>query len=156
MGIIGWQVKAAVLGVAFILFGGWCYMKGVEQLWEYQAKQAREAVKIVVKQGAVTERIITEFIKVKGKSETIEKIVEKEVLVYANPGYCLDAEWRRLHDASTGTVPQAPGRADGEGGAPTAAEALQTTTQNNTRCIRTADKLDALQSWVRAQSTVQP
>ena len=135
------------------------YHQGVKRLWTYQAEQAKEAVKIVVKQGKVTERVVTKFITIKAKAQIIEKEVEREVIRYVdrNPGSCLDPEWRRLHDASTGTVPDPASGTDGEGGtAPTAAEALTTATQNNARCIRTADRLDALQELVREQAAVAP
>ena len=149
---------ALVLAFCVILFG-YGYHVGVKRLWDYQAKQAQEAVKIIVKQGAVTEKIVTKWIKVKQKAEVVERIVEKEVIRYAdkNPGMCLDPDWRRLHDSSTGAVPDTPGTVDGERGETvTAAEALTTVTQNNARCIRTADKLDALQEWVTAQVQIKP
>jgi hypothetical protein len=95
------------------------------------------------------------YVKVKAASVVVERAVETEVIRYVekNPGLCLDAEWSRLHDESTGAVPGAAAGADGEGrAAPTAAVALATVTGNNARCIRTADKLDALQDWVREQS----
>ena len=132
------------------------YHQGVKRLWTYQAEQAKEAVKIVVKQGKVTERVVTKYITIRAKAEVVERTVEKEVIRYVdkNPGHCLDPLWRRLHDASTGTVPDPASGTDDPGGAPTAAEALETVTQNNARCIRTADRLDALQEWVREQQKI--
>jgi len=129
------------------------YHKGVQRLWDYQVKQARAAVAIVVKQGKVTERVVTKYITIKAKAQIVERTVEKEVIRYVdkNPGHCLDPEWGRLHDASTGAVPDPAGGADDPGRAPTAAEALETVTQNNARCIRTADRLTALQEWVSEQ-----
>ena len=132
------------------------YHKGVQRLWDYQVEQARAAVSIVVKQGKVTERVVTKYITIKAKAQIVEHTVEKEVIRYVdkNPGHCLDPEWRRLHDASTGALPDPAGGADDPGRAPTAAEAIETITQNNARCIRTADRLDALQEWVREQQKV--
>jgi len=135
------------------------YYKGVQRLWDYQVEQARAAVSIVVKQGKVTERVVTKYITIKAKAQIVEHTVEKEVIRYVdkNPGHCLDPEWGRLHDASTGAVPDPASGTDGEGGtAPTAAEALTTATQNNARCIRTANRLDALQKWVTEQAAVAP
>jgi len=138
---------------------GWGYMKGVERLYAYQAKQATQAVKIVVKQGAVTERIVERFVKVQGATKIVTQTVEKEVVRYVetNPGPCLDAEWRRLHDAAAANTISTPaGPADGAGGAPSAAEALEAVTASYAACHRTADKLELLQAWVREQSEVRP
>ena len=150
--------RLAIYGLVIVMALGTAagigYHKGVQRLWDYQVEQARAAVAIVVKQGKVTERVVNRYIKVKGDAVVVERTVEKEVTRYVetNPGYCLDADWRRLHDASTGAVPDPAGRTDGEGRtAPTAAGALQTVTENNARCIRTANRLDALQEWAREQ-----
>lgn len=155
-----WRIAAYGLTALLLLGGaaGWGYHKGVQRLWDYQVEQAQQAVRIIVKQGKVTERVVTKYIKAKSEAVIIEKQVEREVIRYVdkNPGYCLDPEWGRLHDASTGAIPHSPRATDGEGGAPTAAQALETVTQNNARCIRTADRLDALQEWAREQGKVSP
>jgi hypothetical protein len=158
----GWQAIVIYgLLAAGVLAGaaGWGYMKGVERLYEYQGKQATQAVKIVVKQGEVTERVITRYVKVKGDTRTVTQTVEKEVIKYVdtNPGHCLDSTWGLLHDAAAAnTVSTPPGRADGAGGTPTAAEALQAVTDSYAGCHRTADRLDALQAWVLEQAKVEP
>src|SRR3990167_955046 len=151
---------ARIIIYGLLIFGalgtaaGVGYHRGVLRLYDYQAKQAQEAVKIITRQGEITEVVVKEYIEVKGKTEVRTRTVEKEVTKYVetNPGMCLDAEWGRLHDASTGAtaVPEAASGVDGKGReTPTAAIALKTVTENNARCIRTADKLDGLQSWVR-------
>lgn len=152
-----WRIGVYALTALLLLGGaaGWGYHRGVQRLWDYQAEQAQLAVKIVTKQGEVTERVVTKYVKVKAEAVVIEKLVEKEVIRYANTGHCLDAEWGRLHDASTGAVPDASAGTDDASRAPTAAHALQTVTENNARCIRTADRLDALQEWVKGQAGVK-
>ena len=157
----GWQrwiIYGALLLAALAVAAGWGYHRGVLKLYDYQVKQAQQAVKIIVKQGEVTERVVTKFIKVKTEAIIVEKIVEKEVTRYAesNPGYCLDPQWRVLHDRSAGAIPKAGPEPDGTSGAPLAAEALQTVTENYARCIRTANRLDALQAWVTEQQAVKP
>lgn len=149
--IIYGLVILGVLGAAW----GHGYMKGSNRLYAYQAEQAKEGARVVVKQGAATERVVTRYIKVAGATQTVTVTVEKEVERYANTGYCLDGAWRRLHDAAaSNAVPAAPGLADGESGAPEAARALQTVTGNYAACHRTADRLDALQHWVREQADI--
>lgn len=157
-----WQRLLIYALVIMMLLGaaaGWGYHHGVQRLWDYQAEQARETVKVVIKQGKATERVITKYVKVQGVTETVTQTVEKEVVRYVdkNPGYCLDAEWRRLHDsAAANTVPDPAGTADAALGAPKAAEAIETVTPNYAACHRTADRLDALQEWVRQQAAVKP
>lgn len=151
-----------LLAVAAVAAGVWFhgYATGRDQLDDYINEQAQAAVRVVVKQAAATEKIVTRYVKVKGATVVVTRTVEKEVVRYAdaNPGLCLDADWRRLHDtAAANAVPGAAGGAAGEGGAaPPAAVALQSVAENYAACHRTADRLDALQDWVRAQRAIKP
>lgn len=148
----------ASLALAIVgLIWGHGYHKGSQRLFDYQVQQAQEAVKVVVKQGEVTERVVTRYVKVKGDTQDVTRTIEKEVVRYAanNSSYCLDADWGRLHDgAALNAVPQAAGPPDGPRGAPTAAGALEAVTESYAACHRTADRLDALQHWVREQHRV--
>lgn len=155
-----WQ-RFAAYGVVAVLLAGMLeldgYRRGERKLWEYQADEAKQTVAIVVKQGKVTERIVTRYVQVREAAQIIEKTVEKEVIRYAesNPGSCLDAGWGRLHDhAAAGTVPDPAGSPDEAGGAPKAAASLTTVTANYAACRRTADRLDLLQEWVREQAAI--
>ena len=152
-------IYGALALAAIAVIWGHGYHKGVQRLWDYQVEQAQQAVKIIVKQGTVTERVVTKYIKVQAKAQIIERTIEKEVVRYAqdHPGLCLDHQWRRLHDAAAlGAIPQPATPADGASGAPEAATALQTVTENYARCLRTATRLDALQEWVEAQKSLNP
>lgn len=156
-----WQRIAIYALLATVLLGsaaGWGYMRGVERLYDYQAKQAQASVKVILKQGAVTEKVVTRYIRMKEAAQVVVRTVKEEVTRYepSNPGYCLDAGWRSLHDAAaTGTVPDPARRADETSGAPKAAEALGAVTDNYAACRRTADQLESLQEWVRQQATVK-
>ena len=104
-----WQ-RLAIYGLlAVILLGsaaGWGYMRGVKRLYEYQADQATATIAVVVKQGEITERIVTRYVKVQAATQVVEQNIKKEVARYAekNPASCLDARWGRLHDgAALGT-----------------------------------------------------
>jgi hypothetical protein len=158
-----WQRIAIYALVAVLTHGaaaGWGYMRGVQRLWDYQAEQARQAVKLVVRQAAATVKVITEYIQVAGKTEFVTRFVEKEVEVYVEThpdSRQLDARWGQLHDAAAlNIVPGSPGQDHGTIGAPTAAEATTTTTQNYAACHRTADRLDACQAWIRGQKEANP
>ena len=148
-------VMAVVLGVAW--FKG--YQVGADKLEAYRTEQFHAATKINAQRAAVTERVVTEYIHVAGKTKVITEIVEKEVIRYAdnNPGLCLDGAWRVLHDAAAlNTLPETTGSPNGAAReAPRAAEALDTVTASYAACNRTADRLDALQGWVREQAGVQ-
>lgn len=133
-------------------------MHGTQKLLDYQGKEATQAVKVRTLQGAATERVVTRYVKVKGDTQVVTETITKEVVRYAdaNPGTCLDAGWRLLHDAaSANTVPDPGLKPDATAGAPTAAAALETVTGNYAACWRNANRLDALQGWVREQQAVR-
>lgn len=96
--------KIAFVAIFLAVYGAVCWFKGNEhgtqKLTEYIGEQAKEAVRIVTKQGEVTTQVVTEYVKVKGATQVVTQTVEKEVVKYAdsNPGSCLDPAWRRLHD----------------------------------------------------------
>jgi hypothetical protein len=89
------------------------YRRGEKKLYDYQAKQATAAVAIVVKRGAVTERVVTRYVKILEDRKDAADQIKKEVETYANTSACLDDDWRRLHDAAAlGSIPRAPAAAD--------------------------------------------
>lgn len=107
-------LAAALLGAAW-LHG---YTRGELKLADYKAAQATAAVKIVVKRGEVTERVVTKYVtRTVPRTQVVTQTVEKEVIRYVekNPvGLCLDGEWRRVHDAAAGnTVSDSSGGAHG-------------------------------------------
>ncbi len=155
-----WRWIAVVL--VAVAFGGFCYMKGdahgTAKLTNYQAKEATEAVRIAKGREVVTTQVVTHYVAVKGATEVVTRTVKEEVVKYAstNTSSCLDPEWRRLYNASAlNAVPAAASGTDGASGAPTAAEALSTGTENNARANRTADKLEGLQAWVLKQQQIK-
>lgn len=156
--LIRWGILAAV-AVAFYAFAWYRGdMHGTQKLIDYQGKQATQAVKVITLQEAATERVVTRYVKVKGDTQVVTQTITKEVVRYAdaNPGTCLDAGWGLLHDAaSANTVPDPGFKPDAATGAPTASAALQTVTRNYAACWRNANRLDALQGWIREQQAVR-
>lgn len=144
--------------VAVSLFGyGWFKgnSHGTQKLIDYQAKQALEAVRIAQGRERVTTQVVTKYVQKAAETRVVTQYVEKEVVRYeqANPGYCLDADWRRLHDAAAlNTVPNSPSGTDVP---PRAAEALEGVTTNYAAAQRNADRLQALQEWVAKQQAVR-
>lgn len=152
---LSWGIAILSL-VGAVWFHG--YFSGKEKLHDYKAQQAAEAVRVVKLRAASTDRIVTRYIKVKGDTQTITNTIEKEVIRYVetNPGSCLDRRWRWLHDAAAANrVPDTSGKPDGAGEAPTAAEALETVTENYADHHACVDRLDSLQAWVREQQEVR-
>lgn len=129
-GPYGFLAKWGVIALLAAAVGAYSWVKGnqhgTEKLTEYQAAQALESVKIITRQGEVTERVVKEYIKVKGKTEVVTKTVKQEVIKYVESkpltlACYLDRRWVRLHDAAAvGVVPPPRQLDDGETGAPTA------------------------------------
>lgn len=131
---------------------------GTQKLTDYIGKQAVETVRIGKARDLITQNTLIKYIKVKGKTELVTSTIDREVIKYAeaNTTMCLDAEWRMLHDsAAINTVPDPTKRTDGTSGAPTASEAIEGVTSNYGKANRNADKLEALQQWVRDQMKVK-
>lgn len=154
-----WILLAIGVASGWLWFQG--YKVGASKLEAYRAEQLQQATRINTKRAEVTERVVTKYItKVVPKTEIVTRTVEKEVIRYAesNPGMCLDGAWRVLHDAAAANTVPDPARIPyGAAGAPPrAAEALGTVTENYAGCHRVADRLEALQEWVRGQAGVQP
>ena len=147
-----WILLAVAVAIGLAGFKG--YQLGAGKLETYRAEQLQEATRINLVRGKITERIVIKYIKVAGKTEYVTRWIEKEVANYENDTACLDTDFRRLHDAAaTNAVPEtSTGTNDLAGAPPTAAETLQTVAENYARANRTADKLEALQQWVKEQS----
>jgi hypothetical protein len=109
-----WLLVGLAIGFSIWFHG---LMSGLAKLDHYKAEQATEAARIIVKQGAVTTRVVTRYVEVKGATEIVTRDVEKEVVRYAqtNPdGLCIDADFVRLHNrAAANAVPADPGGAGG-------------------------------------------
>lgn len=158
--LLGWQRWALYGGVLAVLLGAaWFhgYTRGELELGEYKAKQAAAAVVIVTKRGAVTEKIVTRYVKVMQETGNSAAGIRNEVIRYVekNPGSCLDPRWGRLHDyAAANAIPPAESVADGARGAPTAAASIATVTDNYRAHHECVDRLDALQAWIKEQAAV--
>lgn len=151
-----WAVIVVLLAAVAGFFWVQGDRHGTRKLIDYQAKEAIATTRIVTARAAAAQQVVTKYVKVKGDTQTVTKTIEKEVVRYANPGFCLDAAWRVRHDAAAlNAIPDAGFESDGASGAPKAAEALAVVTSNYAACNRTADRLDALQEWIRSQAAVK-
>jgi hypothetical protein len=153
-----WILLAIAAASGWLWFQG--YKVGAAKLEAYRSEQLQQATRINTKRAEVTERVVTKYItRIVPQTQIVTETVEKEVIRYAesNPGMCLDGAWRVLHDAAAlNTVPDRASLAYGAPGAPPgAAQALGTVTENYAGCHRVADRLEALQDWVKGQQAVK-
>ncbi len=156
--LIRWIVLAAVS--AFLFGYGWFKgnAHGTAKLTAYQGQQAIAAQKIITRQGEITERVVTQYKDRVVKGATVTKTITNEVTKYVESkplamACLLDMRWVRLHDAAAlGAVPPAAEPTDAAPGTTSAASALPTVTDNYAKANRNADRLEALQGWVREQS----
>jgi len=151
-------IYGLVIAGALATAAGVGYHKGVQRLWDYQVEQAQAAVAIVVKQGKVTERVVTEYIEIQGKTRTITNTIEKEVIKYVEAGLdrCpLSRAAVGLHDAAAAnTLPDPARSTDGTASGVEVAALTQTCTENYAEYHRTAARLTSLQAWAREQQKV--
>jgi len=150
-------------GIVVVIFAaGWFKgnAHGTQKLTDYQGKQAIESVRIVTRQGAVTERVVKEYLTTAAKTKVVTETIEKDVIRYVESkpltlSCTLDATWVRLHDAAAGSLPNASASTDDPATGPTAATALPTITGNYRTYQEVADRLRGLQAWVKGQAEVR-
>lgn len=156
--IAKWGVIAALCAAVSGFFWVQGDRHGTRKLIDYQAKQAVETVRVAQARSIVTERVVTKYVQVKASNKTVSDTIAKGVSDYAssNSGSTLTPAWRMFHDAAAlNTIPAAGFEPDGTSGATSAATALETVTENYAACTRNAQRLDALQGWIRAQAAVK-
>jgi hypothetical protein len=121
------------------------------------AEQLSESRKVIARQSAVTEKVITQYRDRVQIQQGVATTIEKEVTRYVESkplalACLLDSGWVRLHDAAAaGVVPKAASDPDAAGAGIASTEALRTVTGNYSSYHQVADRLSALQAWVRGQ-----
>lgn len=153
---IPWQVWLAILFGLFV-FASYQYGERdgraeVQAEWaESIARGKRRLDELKAKQGAVTVRVETKYVdRVKVIREKGQTIV-RQVPVFVPAGSCdLPGGFRVLHDAAAAnTIPDPAGIPDA---APVPAQDVAATVADNyLTCHETAERLIALQEWVRGQ-----
>jgi hypothetical protein len=133
---------------------------GTAKLAEYQAKQATEAVRIVQARGKVTERVVNHYItKIVPQTELVTRTIEREITKYelAKLDSCpISVAAVGLHNAAAANVvPDPAGTTDGTASGLEAAALTKTCAENYAVYHQTANRLTALQDWVRGQAGVR-
>ena len=153
---LGTKIAAATM-LAAALFSAGLYMGhqiGVSGCYEAQIKAQAHSIETGIKQAVVSDKTVTEYVDrvqiVQGKSREIIR----EVKVYVQDNCTLSADWRMLHDSAVKSELPDPTR-DSDERTVTAQDALETVAANYGICEETKTTLQALQSWVREQSSIR-
>ena len=148
-----WLVWGVVIASAVSVVWMHGFSRGERKLFEYQAEQAKAAVPVIVRQGAVTERVVTRYrdrmVEVKLDTQTITREIPRHVPPAFD--HVLPLGWVLTHDAAAGAVPPAPGGVDVTAPSVRASQALETVAGNYGTCRAVGEQLLGLQSWVREQ-----
>ena len=139
------------------LFSTGLYMghkMGVSSCYEAQIKAQRHTIETGVKQAVVSDKTVTEYVDrvqiVQGKSREIIK----EVKVYVQDTCTLSGGFRLLHDSAIYNAVSDTSRIVDE--APVSvADVAETVARNYGICEENSQTLQALQSWVREQSSIR-
>lgn len=120
-----------------------------------EAKYAKQAISANTQRAAVAPPIAAKHEAAVVQIRTVTKTILKEVPVYVKATDCpMPGGFRVLHDAAAdGRIPEPAGIADAA--AVPADVAAGTVAENYGLCHETAERLTALQSWVRAQQALR-
>ena len=127
---------------------------GVSSCYEATIEAQRHTIETGIKQAVVSDKTVTEYVDrvqiVQGKSRTIIK----EIPIYVKDTCTLSADWRMLHDSAVESELPDSAR-DSDERTVTAQDALETVAANYGLCEENSQTLQALQSWVREQSSIR-
>ena len=148
---------AIITTLATALFSAGLYMGhqiGVSSCYEATIEAQRHTIETGIKQAVVSDKTVTEYVDrvqiVQGKSREIIK----EVKIYVQDNCTLSADWRLWHNNAVNNAVSDTTRNSDEGTV-TATDALETVAANYGICHENSQTLQALQSWVREQSSIR-
>lgn len=159
-----WAWRWIAIGALVASFGGWAWFKGNEhgtqKLIDYQAEQAREAVRIAtarIQVVTVTETKWRERVKVIFKQgETIEKEVIKYVTKDDDAGCVVPAGFVSLYNAAwAGSPPESPAESDRRPSGIPLSTVAETDAGNATTCLAYKAQRDGLIEFYRKQQAVK-
>ena len=150
---------AAATMLAAALFSAGLYVGhkwGVSSCYEATIEAQRHTIETGIKQAVVSDKAVTEYVDrvqiVQGKSREIIK--EVKVYVKDDSNTYLSGGFRLLHDGAVYNELPDPARIVDE--APVSvADVAETVATNYGLCEETKTTLQALQSWVREQSSIR-
>ena len=148
---------AIITTLATALFSAGLYIGhkwGVSACYEATIEAQAHSIETGIKQAVVSDQTVTKYVDrvqiVQGKSRTIIK----EIPIYVKDTCTLSADWRMLHDSAVKSELPDTTR-DSDERTVTAQNALETVAANYGICHENSQTLQALQSWVREQSSIR-
>ena len=152
--------KYAAIAVACLALVAFGFVKGDEhgtkKLITYQEQQHLASMKVVVRQGAVTEKIVTKYQTITKTVKEKGDVITQQVPVFIDKKQdesCFVSNGVRIvHDAAASNeIPAPPGPHNGESSGLTLSTTLGTVTQNYAVYHEVATRLTACQEWIRGQ-----
>jgi len=152
--ILRWTLIAG-LGAALVALGWVRGADHVQARWDAATSQeVQRTAAIRQRQAEATVKVVTEYVdRIKVVHETGQTIV-KEVPIYvpiqADAACMVNRGFVRLHDAAAhNLLPGSAGDADGAASGIALSAVVETVVDNYQRCNENAEKLKALQNWIR-------
>jgi hypothetical protein len=146
-----WAKYATAVALVAVVWGHG-YVKGIERTND---RIAVADTKIIYKQGKVTTKVITKYVKVKEKQEKVEEQIKNEGQSYAikfPDNYNFNNEYVRLFNMSvTGEVSTLPKGTGGEASGVTPATQLDVSIHNHKVARDWKRVAETCEAWVKEQ-----
>lgn len=145
--------KYVAYGVLAVSLFGYGYIKGQANVYD---NLVDNTAKVIIKQGKVTTKIITKYIKVKEKQKPIEEEIKHEGQAYTidfgDSGHFFNNRYVRLHDASVeGSVPPLSSGDDREASRVSEARQLEIAIHNNIVGRKWKLLAETCENWAKEQ-----
>jgi hypothetical protein len=147
-----WAKYVAIAVLATVIYG-WGYTNGLQKVYK---EQANVVPQIVFKQGKVTTKVVTKYIKIREKQEKIDKEIRNEGNSYAirfpTDSYTFNNEFVRLHDNSvTGRISTLSSGESAADSGVSVSEALSVVVDNNIVGRQWKQRALQCEEWAKVQ-----
>ncbi|RMX18080.1 hypothetical protein EBQ34_03190 [Vandammella animalimorsus] len=158
MSLIPWPYRWLALALAAAALIGFGWIKGaghVQAQWDTAVhQQTLQAATARERQAQATVKVVTQYVDrvrvVREKGDTIIKEVPVYVPAQADAACTVNRGFVRLHDAAAaGELPTSTGDSDAAASGLALSTVAGTVTANYQTCHETAERLKALQEWIR-------
>jgi len=151
--VLPFWVKYVAIAVLATVIYGWGYTNGLQKVYK---EQANAVPQIVYKQGKVTTKVITKYIKIKEKQDKIDKEIRNEGNSYAirfpDDSYTFNNEFVRLYDNSiTGSVSTLSSREPAGDSGVSVSEAVPVMVENNIIGRQWKQRALQCEEWAKTQ-----
>lgn len=158
MSLIPWPYRLLALAALGIALFGFGWIKGashVQTQWDAAtAAQQQALAQVQTRQAQATVQIVTQYVDriqvVREKGDTLIQEIPVYVPVQADAACTFHRGFVSLHDAAAaGELPTAPGDPDAPAKGLALSAVAATVVSNYQTCHENAEKLKALQDWIR-------